>query len=182
MSVTATGKGLVGIFDAINDLMEKEVLVGIPHGEGRDDADGMTNAQLYYLHEKGSPINNIPARPTLIPGIASVQDKVANHLCRAVDAALAGNPEGVERQYNIAGVVAVNAVRLYFVEGNLAPLSMATIKARARRGRKGARAYLKQVDSGDTPDEGLVKPLIDTAEMRKSITYVIRKRGRDGET
>jgi hypothetical protein len=50
-----SGEGLTGIFEAITDLMSNEVLVGIPHGENRTDADGMTNAQLYYLHEHGSP-------------------------------------------------------------------------------------------------------------------------------
>lgn len=179
MSVTMSGEGLTGIFEAIKDLMDNEVLVGIPHGENRTDADGMTNAQLYYLHEHGSPAKNIPARPTLIPGIASVQEKIADRLCKAVDAALDGNPDGVMKHYNAAGMIAQNAVRLYFVEASLAPLSIETIKARARRGRKGAKEYLKQLDSG-TPEAGLVRPLIDTGEMRKSITYVIRKRGDDG--
>lgn len=179
MSVTMTGEGLTGIFEAIQELMDKEVLVGIPHGENRTDADGMTNAQLYYLHEHGSPAQNIPARPTLIPGIASVQEKIADRLCKAVDAALDGNAEGVMKHYNAAGMTAQNAVRLYFVEGGLAPLSIATIRVRARRGRKGAKQYLKQIEQGP-PQDGLVKPLIDTGEMRKSITYVIRKRGDDG--
>ncbi|MDH0030321.1 MULTISPECIES: hypothetical protein [unclassified Acinetobacter] len=179
MSVTMTGEGLAGIFDAIETLMEKEVLVGIPHGESRTDADGMTNAQLYYLHEHGSPAKNIPARPTLVPGVASVQEKIADRLCKAVDAALDSNPDGVMKHYNAAGMIAQNAVRLYFVEGSLAPLSLVTIQNRARRGRKGAKEYLKQLDSG-TPEAGLVRPLIDTGEMRKSVTYVIRKRGDDG--
>ncbi len=181
MTVTMTGQGLQGLFDAIHELMENEVLVGIPQGEGRTDADGMTNAQLYYLHEHGSPAKNIPPRPTLIPGVASVQEKIADRLCKAVDAALDGKSEAVIKHYNAAGLIAQNAVRLYFVEGNLAPLSMATIIHRANRGRVGAKKYLKQIDKGP-PEDGLVKPLIDTAEMRKSVTYVIRKRGDDGQT
>lgn len=179
MSVTMKGGGLAGIFEGISELMEHEVLVGIPHGENRTDADGMTNAQLGYLHENGSPAQNIPARPFLLPGVASVQDKIADRLSMALDAALSGNPEAVLKHYNAAGLITQNAVRLYFVEGSFVPLSIATIRNRARRGRKGAKEYLRQSESG-TPDSGLVRPLIDTAEMRKSVTYVIRKRGDDG--
>ncbi|WP_353164127.1 hypothetical protein [Acinetobacter guillouiae] len=179
MTVSIKGAGLIGILESIQELMEKEVLVGIPHGEARTDADGMTNAQLGYLHEKGSPAKNIPARPFLVPGIATVQNKIADRLCKAVDAALDGKSEAVMKHYNAAGLIAQNAVRLYFVEGSFAPLSILTIQNRANRGRKGAKEYLKQLDQGQ-PQAGLVRPLIDTAEMRKSITYVIRKRGEDG--
>ncbi len=48
----------------------------------------------------------------------------------------------------------------------------------ARRGRKGAKQYLKQLETGPA-ESGLVRPLIDTGELRKSVTYVIMKKEKE---
>ena len=116
MTVTISGKGLEDLLDAIDALTSKEVLVGIPHGETRSDSE-MTNAQIGYIQETGSPAMNLPPRPFLAPGVELVQDKVALHLTKAVDAALAGKPTMVLTNLNRAGMVAQNSVRLYFVSG-----------------------------------------------------------------
>ena len=156
MTVTISGKGLEDLLDAIDALISKEVLVGIPHGEARPDSE-MTNAQIGYIQETGSPAMNLPPRPFLVPGVELVQDKVALHLTKAVDAALTGKPTMVLTSLNRAGMVAQNSVRLYFVSGNFAPLSEATIRQRLAKGRTGTN------------------PLIDTQQLRKSVTYVIKK-------
>jgi hypothetical protein len=176
MSVTSTGEGLASIFEAIEKLTSQEVLVGIPHGETRED--GMTNAELGYLHENGSPSQNIPARPVLVPALERVQGQTADLLVKAAHAALDGNPSKVDANLKRAGMVALRSVRLYFVEGTFAPLSLATIRARANRGRSGAKKYLKQIKAGP-PEAGLVRPLIDTAQFRKSTTYIIKKNGEE---
>ena len=156
MTVTISGNGLEDILDAIDTLMTKEVLVGIPHGEARPDSE-MTNAQIGYIQETGSPAMNLPPRPFLAPGVELIQDKVALHLTKAIDAALARKPAVVLTNLNRAGMVAQNSVRLYFVGGNFAPLSEATIRQRLAKGRTGTN------------------PLIDTQQLRKSVTYVIKK-------
>ena len=97
---------------------------------------------------------------------------------KAVDAALAGNNKRMMMLLESAGAVAMNSVRAYFVNGEFAPLSMATIRARAQRGRKGAKKYLKQVALGSAED-GLVRPLIDTGQLRKSVTYIIMKKDKE---
>lgn len=176
--VTSSGEGLLGILEAVSQLSKTEVLVGIPEGEARTDGDGMTNAQISYLQETGSPSQNIPARPFLVPGIALVQDVISDNLLKAVDAALIGNKSKMERHLKIAGTKAMNSVRMYFVNGEFAPLSLATIRARANRGRTGAKKYLKQIKVGP-PEAGLVKPLIDTAQLRKSVTYVIMQNDKE---
>lgn len=160
MSVTITGQGLLDILEAMHDLTEKEVLVGIPHGEARTDADGLTNAQIGYIQETGSPANNLPARPFLAKGIEDVQPKIADYLTKAVDQAIAGNLQGVERYYNMAGMTAQNSVKRRINNGEgFEPLSPRTIAIRQAKGKT------------------RIKPLIDTGQLRNSITYVIRKRG-----
>ncbi len=158
MSVKVTGEGLAGIFEAIQVLTQHEVLIGIPHGETRSDAD-MTNAQLGYLHESGSPAMNLPARPFLVPGVEAVNDLTAKQLTKAAEESLKGNLAGVNRFLHIAGMTAQNSVRRYITTAAFTPLSQATINARLRAGKT------------------RTKPLIDTGQLRNSITYVIRKKG-----
>ncbi|MDY6481710.1 hypothetical protein SKM54_04500 [Acinetobacter faecalis] len=158
MSVTMSGDGLASIFEAIETLTSQEVLVGIPHGEARSDSD-MTNAQIGYIQETGSPSMNLPPRPFLVPGVESCQDQTAKHLTKAADAALKGNIAMVNRHLNTAGMIAQNTVRAYFTSGHFEPLSEVTKKMRLARGRKG------------------INPLIDTGQLRRSVTYVIKKTG-----
>lgn len=176
--VKSSGKGLADIFQAFAELSQMDVLVGIPHGEARTDGDGLTNAQIGYLQENGSPAMNIPERPFLVPGVEQVQEKVGDKLVKAVDAGLAGNSQRMMMLLESAGMIAMNSVRAYFVNGEFAPLSLTTIRARARRGRKGAKQYLKQLETGPA-ESGLVRPLIDTGELRKSVTYVIMKKDKE---
>ena len=176
--VKSSGAGLADILQAFSDLSQMDVLVGIPHGEARTDGDGLTNAQIGYLQETGSPSQNIPERPFLVPGVEEVQEKVGDKLVKAVDAALGGNSQKMMRLLELAGKTAMDSVRMYFVNGEFAPLSLATIRARARRGRKGAKKYLKQLESGPA-EAGLVRPLIDIGELRKSVTYVIMKKDQE---
>lgn len=156
MSVTMSGDGLASIFEAIETLTSQEVLVGIPHGEARSDSD-MTNAQIGYIQETGSPSMNLPPRPFLVPGVESCQDQTAKHLTKAADAALKGNIAMVNRHLGMAGMTAQRSVQMYFVGGHFEPLSEATIRQRLAKGRTGTN------------------PLIDTQQIRKSVTYVIKK-------
>ena len=108
--------GMQMITDALPDLLrrlaavaQRDVLVGVPAGEARDD--GPTNAEIGYQNEFGSPANNIPARPHLLPGVAAVQDKVVAKLTRAADAAASGRVSDAERHLHAAGLLAQNSVR-----------------------------------------------------------------------
>lgn len=176
--VTSSGDGLLDILNAVSELSQIDVLVGVPHGEARTEGDGMTNAAIGYLLETGSPSQNIPARPFLVPGVEEVEEVIAEKLTYAVDAALTGNSKRMIFYLEAAGTKAMNSVRMYFVNGEFAPLSLATIRARANRGRVGAKKYLKQIKLGP-PEDGLVKPLIDTQQLRKSVTYVIMKKDKE---
>ena len=153
--------GMQMITDALPDLLrrlaavaQRDVLVGVPAGEARDD--GPSNAEIGYQNEFGSPANNIPARPHLLPGVAAVQDKAAARLTQAADAAASGRVSDAERHLHAAGLLAQNSVRRTLTTTAYRPLSERTLAERRARGRTGT------------------KPLIDTGQYRRSITYVVR--------
>ena len=153
--------GMQMITDALPDLLrrlaavaQRDVLVGVPAGEERDD--GPTNAEIGYQNEFGSPANNIPARPHLIPGVAAVQDKAVARLTQAASAAATGRMSDAERHLHAAGLIAQNSVRRTLTTAAYRPLSERTLAERRARGRTGT------------------KPLIDTGQYRNAITYVVR--------
>jgi len=146
------------VLKAIADLVKQDVLVGIPDS-APDRKDGpISNAAIGYIQEKGSPINNIPARPFLVPGVDEVQSKVADQLGKAADSALDGSQAGIEKALNSAGFVAQNSVKRK-INSNIQPeLAKRTIAARKARG----------ITQENT--------LVVTGGLRNAITYVLRKK------
>lgn len=147
------------VLQAISRLVAKDVLVGVPESETerKDDAP-INNATLAYIHEYGSPAANIPARPFLIPGIANAQGKVLERFKQAATSALDGNAQRADRQLDMAGQEAADSVQLKINSGPFKELSERTLEERERRGVT------------------RVNPLIDTGQLRNSITYVVRKK------
>lgn len=168
--VTIVADKVARVIQGIQDMAATRVMVGIPAEDGLrrpDPATGeapkITNAALLYIHENGAPEANIPARPSLGPGVTGSKDKWLPYLRRAGEESLEGNLGAADRAYHSAGLTATSAVKMKITEGPFAPLAESTIRNRRRRGRKST------------------KPLIDTAQMRNAITYVVRKdRGRAG--
>lgn len=160
------------LFESVETLTQNEVLVGIPGdvplrtmpGGGAPAHPLPTNATLGYIHEFGSPAANIPARPFLRPGVSGAQEQLGNRLRAGAMAALTFPPDEKIAMTTLmgAGLIAQNAVRRYLNAGVSPPLAAATLLA--RRSRKIA------------PRKG-TKPLIDTGQLRNSITFVIRPKG-----
>lgn len=168
------------ILKAVRYLTSTQVLVGVPSdnephlgadvGPNQRKDEGsqstpLTNAELAYLHSNGVPERNIPARPFLQPGIDTVKDKILAIFEHAAKAALDGNTGEVDQSFDAVGLLAQGAVRGYIAAGIPPPLKPATIAARRRR-TKGS-SYKRP--AGDTV------PLIDTAQLLHSISYVKRK-------
>jgi hypothetical protein len=145
------------IMDAIAFLKKYEVCIGIPESTAkRRDEKGtpVNNAELLFIHTNGSPVNNIPPRPVLEPAIQKNQERVSANLKKAVDAAVQGRQKDIMSALEMAGMDGQNIARYYFTSSlnEWPPNSQETID------RKGS-----------------ARPLIDTDEMRKSITYVVRE-------
>ena len=182
---------LGSLADAVGALENKEVLVGIPaeHSSRQTPSgDNINNAELLYIQSHGvrksemraemqqridsgkkyseahslyiqshgSPLWHIPPRPVLEPSIEASKEPIAKQLQGATLAALDGNAQEVDNALHKAGMVAENAAKAWFEnpQNGWPPNSPSTVK------KKGS-------DS----------PLIDTGEMRKAITHVVRDRG-----
>lgn len=163
MSIKVTKDNVKQVMREIQDLAANRVLVGIPADKTeRENGDPINNAMLGYIHENGAPEANIPARPWLHPGINKVRDKIAARAKLAAQAALKGDEGSSMRHLNAMGLIGQNAARNEIQNGDHLPLSEKTLYRRKHRKvapRMGER------------------PLIDTGQMRNSVTYVIRKKG-----
>ena len=114
----------------------------------------VNNAELLFIHTKGSPVRNIPARPVLQPAIEAEDNKerIVKQLDGMIQAQLAGDREGAEKGAARAALAGQNAARKWFTDprNNWAPNKPGTIE------RKGSD-----------------KPLIDTGALRASIQGLV---------
>lgn len=164
MTVKVVKDGVPDLLKAIKELTSKEVLVGIPDtAAGRSDPDedgqSISNAEIGYLMENGSPTQNIPPRPHLVPGVEAARGKIEARLKSGAQAALSGKKSDVDATLTAVGITAENAVKSKITDGPFVPLSPKTIAKRKAKGRTGT------------------KPLIDTSQYRRAITHVVRKKG-----
>jgi hypothetical protein len=157
IKLSQQGPGIAQIGKALADLSKMQVYVGIPESEAarpKKKGETINNAQLMYIHTNGSPLKGIPARPVIEPSIEAPDNKasIAALLKQAAQSALAGKRTDVLKFLRLAGMDAQNRVRAWFVDprNHWAPNAPSTI----------ARKHSD-------------KPLIDTAELRKSVSYVV---------
>lgn len=178
---------ILAVRKQLRELAKKEVLVGIPAEKAsrENGGDKINNAELLYvlshgvrrqsmrremqqnmdagksyskaydlyIREHGSPLLHIPPRPVLEPAIAANKETIGRFIAQASKSALEGNPAACEANMHRAGMAAVNAARGWFENpaNKWPPNSPKTIKKK-----------------------GSSQPMIDTGEMRKAITYVLR--------
>lgn len=155
--ITVLQDKIADIKKSFRDLPKKNLLIGIPENKDGRAAEQIGNADIGYINENGSAIQNIPARPFLLPGVKAVQDEILKELAIGSDAFLSGKSNALDEAYARAGLKAVSSVRATLTAGDgYAPLSASTLKAREAKGAT------------------RTKPLIDTGQLRNSITYVVR--------
>lgn len=187
VKLMSSGPGGASIGKVLKDLTNAQVFVGIPEARNSRGAKGITNAELaflhtngvrgidmrqtmnaaqrkkkldykqalaLYIHTYGSPLWQVPPRPIIEPAIEDKQNRkiIEAELQLAAKAALEGKQGAMKSHLRRAGLLAQNLVRQWFTnpKNNWAPNAPSTIK------RKGSS-----------------RPLIDTGELRKAITYVV---------
>lgn len=190
-NLKVTSDSLADLRLAIRDLAAHEVLVGFPDetADRQDDTGAMkgskavlgaaseiTNASLGYIHDKGAPEANIPARPFMEPGVMSKREKIVDELERAAASVLRDPRADVFARLQRVGVAAVLGIKGKINEGVPPPLSERTLRERARKGREGAMWELAWRAAGAPAGVELAKPLVDTAQMRNAVSFVVRKR------
>lgn len=182
--------GTGSMLRAVLPVAKKEVLVGIPAENSSRETqsdDNINNAELLYIQSHGvrhaemraemqqhieagkkyseahslymeshgSALWHIPPRPVLEPSVEANKERIGKQLAKASVEAIRGDVDKRDLYLDRAGQVAENAAKKWFEnpENGWPPNAPATIRAK-----------------------GSDSPLIDTGEMRKAITHVIRER------
>lgn len=193
LSVKQTADMAGAIRRAVESLTEKDVYIGVPaedtergdiknksHGSNGRAGGGINNAELSYIHEFGAPGAGIPARPHLIPGMEKIIPDAVTELREAATQAMKGNEKAVEKALINIGQMGVSSVQAMFQNNDWPPLSASTLDYHPLRkddqgnvlvNKKGVARRGKS-----RRDRGKVNPLIDTGQLMKSHTFVIRKR------
>lgn len=135
----------------LKELAEMEVRIGFQHGEATE-ADGTDICDIAAWNELGT--ENIPSRPFLRMSVDENVDKINNFLQSQKNALLSG--KDAEQVLKEIGLFQKDLIQEKITEGSFVPNSEITIE------RKGSS-----------------KPLIDTGRMRRSVNYVIKKKGVD---
>lgn len=177
--VTRTVSHYADVEAAIKKLAQVHVLVGIPHVNSDRDEGGPTNALLGYVHEHGEPSLNIPARPFLKPGIRDQQPAIQRYLGQAAKAAVEGDETRMMSAMRAAGESGVKGATNKITTGPFTPLSPRTIAARLRKTQAGRTRLRRMRQAGEDVAAWAatnLKPLIDTGQLRRAITYVLRMR------
>lgn len=141
------------MLDAVETIQNKQYLleVGVVSDEKRKKDNGVTNAELMFIHENGAPLQNIPKRPVLAITIDYIEKMgvLNKNLDRAINVYFKSNKiEEFEKQLNILASKTENVAReiIYKNQGVLAPNAPSTIK------KKGEN-----------------HPLFDTGQLARSI-------------
>jgi hypothetical protein len=190
--VTIT-KDLTGdIMKSLNDLAKKTACIGVPDSTEHPDSK-ITNAQLVYVHtngvrdnkmikemqhdlidkpyseahelyvhEHGSPLWKVPPRPILEPAMEANKEPIAELMKDAAIVALEGRD--INPSLNEIGLQGQNIARGWFTDSrnDWEPNADSTINGWMSPWGK----FFK--------GKGSNQPLINTGELRKSITYVIK--------
>lgn len=164
----------------VKSLRNFEILVGIPEENNERENSDIGNATLLYIHTKGSPVRNLPARPLIEPAITDEEnaEKISNDFKEIALAVLEGRFVDAERLMDITGQDAVNMITDWFdsPKNNWPPVQASTFNRKLSEKNKPNKEelYAKYI-SGVS---GIKTTLVDTNEMRKAITYVIDRRNK----
>ena len=127
-------------------------LVGIPSDAKRhDDNPYIGLAQIAYIMEKGSAVNNIPARPFMLQTRERNEKRMIGLSRRLLKALSNGSTTAMDAIKKL-GASYEGAMKRIFIEGSFAPDAPATV-----RRKKSSR------------------PLIDTGLLRQSIKFKVAK-------
>ena len=110
---------------------------------------GITNAEIMFIHENGSPLRHMPARPVLKMTIKYGNTLLAKTMTKALKAFTETGVKGLERELNKLCIRMENYAReiIYSNDGRLEPNAPSV--ARRKKGNH---------------------PLFDTGQLARSIT------------
>ena len=120
-----------------------------------------------------------------MPGVNNARADIADALKEAASRALHGDASAVRAGLEKAGLLGQNAVRATFTDNDWPPLADGTLDAKP----------LRKSDMGDVltdgkgrplreksrRESGKINPLMDTRQLQKAHTYVIRDKSAGGD-
>lgn len=162
-------------------IRNNSVYVGIPdESTDRKEKDGITNAELLFIHTNGtqkssaaqdlyersagSPMKGIPPRPVIEPAIENDLGRLNKMLEKSAKFAFDGKINQARIELGKVGMRGQNVCRDWFYnpENGWPPDSEETIK----------RKKAKHKTEGYEP-----RTLIDTSQLKNSITYFVKTKG-----
>lgn len=156
MRITGQVKHVVGRLGGMKALKKRaqtldltSVKVGVPGS--LNNPDGTSLAMIAAVHEFGNPAKGIPERSFLRGSILTNRKKYIAASKKLSFRVLSGDTTATQ-VYGLLGQAASDDVKQFIREGDFVPNAAATVR------RKGSS-----------------KPLIDTGQLRQSITYVVEK-------
>lgn len=172
----------LNVIKDIKKLTGFDVLVGIPEENAdRENEDGtkadINNAQLLYIHSKGSPLQKIPPRPLIEPALEASgnKERIDEDLKKAAQLMLDGKAEQAVKALHVAGIDGVNIIKEWFTDprNNWPPNTTATVRAKIRKRFKTAKTRKKKYEAYEAGEEGINQILVDTSQMRNALTYSV---------
>lgn len=160
IDIMEEANNLSKILESLQFIRDNGVYVGIQQKDTTREDDDVTNAELLFIHTNGSPVNNIPPRPVIEPAIKKDSRRLSNMMKQAAKYAFDGMKSEALRQLELVGTRGRDVSKRWFVNpnNNWPPNSEAVQEMKRRKGATNPR------------------PLIDTGELRNSISYFIDTR------
>lgn len=137
------------------EYVTKVGFIGSQGSEVHADSEGLSNAEIAFIHEFGSQTRNIPQRSIMQMPLHQKQKEIIKELKKG-KAGEALNKGDAKSVYKALGIIAQNIINEAFASGGFgkwAPNKPATIE------RKGSSS-----------------PLIDTAQLRRAVSSEVVKR------
>lgn len=145
------------IREYLSDIPEYEIQIGVFSEKSKRKKTynvGITNAEIMFIQENGSPLKHIPSRPILKMTIAYGNTILKDTLANALNAYLKNGLDGLEFELNKLCIKMENYARevIYSNDGRLTPNAPSTIKSK-----------------------GYNHPLFNTGQLARSITCKLVK-------
>ncbi len=165
------------LFEGLRNLDTLEVYVGIPEENNDREEEEIGNAQLLYYHTHGSPLTNLPKRPLIEPALAEKENaaKISADIAKIVTLLLDSEKTKAKMNAERLGQRAVMMVNKWFKDprNNWEPNKPATVLAKLKKTNLSKKKIREMYGRFLEGEYGIDTPLIDTGEMRHSITYTV---------
>ncbi len=164
LTITDNEEAQKNLLNGIRILKETHVEVGLPSSAG-----GKLQ-MILAIQEHGSPVNHIPPRPVVEPGLSqeSTKQGMIDGLTGIDEAVVAGDAAGIEAAFERAGQAGADGIRNYIDAGISPPNAALTVNG----------GWIRNFASGKPvhiPGKGFNKPLFNTGALYNAFSFEVKK-------